>query len=57
MPLNTLLVSVADAARLLAVSENSVRNYIRDGTLPAVRLGRRVLLPVQRLRQMAMDVK
>ncbi|HEU5042828.1 MAG TPA: helix-turn-helix domain-containing protein [Nocardioidaceae bacterium] len=37
------LVSLADAADALAVSTRTVRRYIADGQLEAVRLGRRTL--------------
>ncbi|HZO87319.1 MAG TPA: helix-turn-helix domain-containing protein [Chthonomonadaceae bacterium] len=34
----TLLVSVAEAARLLSVSERTIRRMIADDRLPAVRI-------------------
>lgn len=37
------LVSLADAADALAVSTRTVRRYIVDGQLEAVRLGRKTL--------------
>jgi excisionase family DNA binding protein len=37
------LVSLADAAEALAVSTRTVRRYIADGQLDAVRLGRKTL--------------
>ncbi len=37
------LVSIADAADALAVSTRTVRRYIADGQLEAVRLGRKTL--------------
>jgi excisionase family DNA binding protein len=37
------LVSLADAADALAVSTRTVRRYIADGQLEAVRLGRKTL--------------
>lgn len=52
---DTLSVSVTEAARLLGVSPYSVRNYIRRGELPAIRLGRRVLLSLSRLRELTGD--
>ena len=38
------LKSVEEAAGLLGISKWTVRSYIRDGKLKAVRIGRRVLL-------------
>jgi excisionase family DNA binding protein len=37
------LVSLTDAADILAVSTKTVRRYIADGHLDAVRLGRKTL--------------
>jgi excisionase family DNA binding protein len=37
------LVSLNDAAEVLAVSTRTVRRYIADGQLEAVRLGRKTL--------------
>ncbi|HLS44659.1 MAG TPA: helix-turn-helix domain-containing protein [Ornithinicoccus sp.] len=37
------LVSLAEAAEVLAVSTKTVRRYIADGHLDAVRLGRKTL--------------
>ena len=37
------LVSIGDAADALAVSTRTVRRYIADGQLDAVRLGRKTL--------------
>jgi excisionase family DNA binding protein len=38
------LKGVEEAARLLGISKWTVRGYIREGKLKAVRLGRRVLV-------------
>jgi excisionase family DNA binding protein len=40
----TKLLSVEQAAELLGISPWTVRSYIRQGKLRAVRIGRRVLL-------------
>lgn len=39
-----LLVGVRDAAAALGLSHWTVRQYIRDGKIRAVRIGRRVLV-------------
>jgi excisionase family DNA binding protein len=42
-PITRRLVSIGDAADVLAVSTRAVRRYISDGQLEAVRLGRKTL--------------
>lgn len=42
-----LAVDVREAARLLSVSPFTVRRMLCDGRLHAVRVGRRVLVPVE----------
>jgi excisionase family DNA binding protein len=39
-------LSVREAAEALGVSERLVRTAIDDGVLPALRLGRRILIPM-----------
>ena len=41
----TLTVSVDEAARLLGISRNLAYDLVREGRLPHVRLGRRILVP------------
>ena len=45
----TAVLTTPEAAELLRVSERMVRDLIKDGTVPSVRLGRRVLIPVPAL--------
>jgi excisionase family DNA binding protein len=45
-----LAVSVQEAAEMLGVSVFTVRRNIRKGLLRAVRIGRRVVVPVESLR-------
>jgi excisionase family DNA binding protein len=42
-------VSVAATAEVLGVDERTVTRALRDGQLPSVRVGRRVLVPRLRL--------
>lgn len=42
---DTLLLGVADAAKLLGISKGLAYDLIAEGRLPHVRLGRRVLVP------------
>jgi len=44
-PQAPLGLTVAETAQTLHVSETSVRMAIRNGELPAVRLGRRLIVP------------
>lgn len=50
-----LTVTVAEAARLLGVTKGFVYSAIKRGLVPAVKLGRRVLIPRSRLRQLVND--
>ena len=40
-----LLMGVREAARLLGIGRDSAYALIREGRLPAVRIGRRILVP------------
>jgi excisionase family DNA binding protein len=40
-----LLLGVAEAAKLLGISRNLAYELIRQGRLPHLRLGRRILIP------------
>lgn len=42
-------ISLADSARMLAVSEGTVHNMLRDGRLRAYRLGRTIRLRVDEI--------
>jgi len=45
-----LAVDVQEAARLTSLSQRTIRRYIQLGRLRAVRIGRRVLVPLESLR-------
>ena len=45
-------VKVAEAAVLLGVSEDAIRDAVERGELPARRLGRRILIPIAALREL-----
>lgn len=47
-----LAVSVDEAARLLGVSRDLVYDLVRRGELPAVRLGRRIVIPYRSLERL-----
>lgn len=51
------LKSVEEAAGLLGISKWTVRSYITEGRLPAVRLGRRVLLEETELEKFVAEIK
>ena len=42
-------LSIAQTAELLGISRWLVQQAVRDGSLPSLRLGRRVLIPTARL--------
>ena len=42
-------LSVAETAELLGISRWLVQQAVRDGSLPSVRVGRRILIPRLRL--------
>lgn len=44
-----LCISVPEAARLLGLGRNSVYEAVRRGEVPAVRVGRRLVVPVRAL--------
>ena len=53
--MNPLAVSVREAARLTSLSVFTIRRYIKGGSLRAVRVGRRVLVPVAECQRIASD--
>jgi excisionase family DNA binding protein len=46
-----LLISVADAARVLGLSTSTIGSLAATGTIPSLRIGKRVLLPVKALEE------
>lgn len=46
-----LLISVADAARVLGLSRSTIGGLAVNGTIPSLRVGSRVLLPVKALEE------
>jgi excisionase family DNA binding protein len=44
-------LDVADTARLLGVSQRTVRRWLRDGRLAGYRVGRRIRIPEQSVRE------
>jgi excisionase family DNA binding protein len=49
--MHALLVSITEAGRVIGVGRTTVYDLIRRGTLPAVHVGRRVLVPVDALEE------
>ena len=47
-----MAISVYEAAKALGVHHRTVRRYIELGILPSVKLGRRVLIPLEALRRL-----
>lgn len=44
-----LTISVAEAARRLGISRDNAYTQAREGRLPTVRIGHRILVPVKKL--------
>lgn len=44
--------SVAEAAQKLGLSKNSVYSGIHDGSIPSIKVGRRLLVPIPALDRM-----
>ncbi len=42
-------MTVTDAARVLGISRSTAYELVRSGTLPALRLGRRIVVPTHAL--------
>ena len=47
-----LTYDVAQAAKVLGISRNLAYDMVKDGTLPVVKLGKRLLVPKKALEQM-----
>ncbi|MBZ5721957.1 MAG: helix-turn-helix domain-containing protein [Acidobacteriia bacterium] len=47
-------VGLAEASRLLGVSQHTVRKHVRQQIIPSVRIGRRVLIPMQTINDLTM---
>ena len=57
--LNTIervTVSVDEAAAMLGISRTSAYEYIRTGHLPAIRMGRRLLIPLKAIGDLLGDL-
>lgn len=54
-PIECLVYSVEEAARLLGISRNHAYDSVRTGDIPAVRLGRKWLVPRVALERMLSD--
>lgn len=52
-----LFVSAKDAARLLSLSRSRIYELMDDGTIPSSRLGRRRVIPVSALHDLAASLQ
>ena len=50
-------VTVKEAAKLLNVSEQTIGNYIKKGTISASKIGRRIVINVESLENKLQEVK
>jgi excisionase family DNA binding protein len=51
-PVETPTVSVREAGALLGLSERSAYRAVERGEIPSLRVGRRLMVPTARLRQL-----
>lgn len=56
-PTSTTKISIAEAARRIGVSDDTIRRRIANGQLRAVRSGRIIRIPVEALEQMFHPVR
>ena len=47
-----LCVTVPEAAKMLGISRNFAYQLVREGKLPSVRFGKRILIPIAALEKM-----
>ena len=52
-----LVVSLATAAKLLGVSDRHLRTLTKDGTVPFVKLGGRMLFRIESLNRMLAEIE
>lgn len=50
--METIGVNVKTAAEMTSLSPHTIRAYIRAGKLKAVRVGRRVIIPLEALKEL-----
>ena len=47
-----LCVTVPEAAEMLGISRNFAYQLVREGNLPSIRFGKRILIPIAALKKM-----
>ncbi len=47
-----LCVTVPEAAKMLGISRNFAYQLVREGKLPSIRFGKRILIPIAALEKM-----
>ena len=52
-PIPPVLLTVADAARALAIGRTTMYELIRDGSIPVIHIGRSTRVPVDAVREFA----
>ena len=52
-PIPPVLLTVADAARALAIGRTTMYELIRDGSIPVIHIGRSTRVPVEAIRAFA----
>lgn len=52
---NRATITVVEASALLGVSQDNAYAAVKSGALPSLKLGRRILIPAARLRELLGD--
>jgi len=52
MEVDTLTLKVEDAARILGISRNTAYSLVAQGQIPAIRLGKRIVVPKHSLERL-----
>ncbi len=51
------IYSVEEAAKILGIGRSAAYQAVRTGEIPSIRIGRRLLVPVQALEQLLLTAK
>ena len=57
MERESLTLTVTECAKLLGIGRNSAYEAVRNGEIPVIRIGKRLLVPRQALEKMLLEPK